>query len=63
MYKEEGRVRCPACQRDVAQVLELKKRESLVSGHLFQEGVETTEIGYPILNADGFCPGSYTRVK
>lgn len=68
MYREEGRTKCPACQREVAQVREIPKGqppadEAKVSRHLFQTGTETTEIGYPILNEDGFCPGSFARVK
>lgn len=68
MYREEGKAKCPACQRIVAQVREFNMGTKSfdipqVSRHLFQESTDTTEIGYPVLNADGFCPGSFSKVR
>lgn len=67
MYREEGKAKCPACQRTVTAVRKLSKSQTppehlRVSRHLFQEGTETNGIGLPILNADGFCPGSFSTV-
>lgn len=62
-YREDGKVKCLACQREVAQVLELPERVPKVSRHLFQAEVLLNEIGAPVKYTDGFCPGSYEPVK
>lgn len=65
-YREEAKTKCPACQRIVAAVrpiTKVKLDELLVSRHLFQEGTDLNGIGLPVLNADGFCPGSFEKVK
>lgn len=76
MYREEGKTKCPACQRAVAAVKEYHYTKHpelgklygetiglLVSRHLYQEGTEINGLGLPELNADGFCPGSLNPVK
>lgn len=55
-YREDGKAKCPACQRNVAAVR--YGGDLFVSRHLYQESTEVNGIGLPVLNADGFCPGS-----
>lgn len=68
-YREDGKTRCPACQRDVAAVREITKRvigidiNHLVSRHLYQERVELNEVGAPVKYTPGFCPGSFENAK
>lgn len=71
IYREEGRTKCPACQRSVAAVREIFKTKHpelgvlfgqglpMVSRHLYQEQVQLNEVGAPIEYTDGFCPGSF----
>lgn len=77
MYREEAKTKCPACQRtNLAAVREFKRHTGLdgsttnvravnlkVSRHLYQEGTDVNGIGLPILNARGFCPGSFSVVN
>lgn len=76
MYREERKAKCPACQRPVAAVREITKDRGpdgmtlwgrslqlKVSRHLYQETTDVNGIGLPILNADGFCPGSFSVVN
>ena len=63
MYREEGKVKCPACQRNIAMVRDLSDKRLMVSRHLYQESTDTNGIGLLILNADGFCPGSTETVR
>jgi hypothetical protein len=75
-YREEAKATCPACNRTVAAVRRSTRHtgldgstanvrgvELLVSRHLYQEGTDINGIGLPILNADGFCPGSLETAK
>ena len=62
-YREDGKVKCPACQREVAQVIEFPDRVVKTSRHLFQEEVRLNAVGAPIQYTDGFCPGSFEPVK
>lgn len=61
VYREEGKTKCPACQREVAAVRVRTHvvGDALVSRHLYQEQVELNEIGAPTVYTDGFCPGSF----
>lgn len=58
MYREEGRAKCPACQRHVSAIREMPKGGVLVSRHLYQEKIDLNAVGAPVEYTDGFCPGS-----
>lgn len=62
-YREVSKTKCPACQRNIAAIGTYPPTDLLVSRHLYQEQTELNEVGAPTKYTDGFCPGSFEKVK